>query len=335
MIQKINRIIISRTDAIGDVILTLPMAGILKKEKPNIEIIFLGKDYTEHIIKASKFVDKFISWDSIKDLKLSKQIDFFRKLNADAIVHVFPNKTLSKIAKQAKIKYRIGTSHRPYHWVTCNKLVNLGRRKSNLHEAQLNIKLLGSLKINTDYPISEIERFYGYPSKQELTKSLENKLDPNRFNLILHPKSHGSAREWGLENFEKLVDLLPTDKFKIFITGTEKEQKLIGNLLKNPKITDLTGQLNLEEFIAFISNSDGLIAASTGPLHIASAFGKKAIGIYPPIKPMHPGRWAPIGNKADYLVIDKTCNDCRKGAFCTCIQEITAQQVVTKLMAND
>jgi len=335
MIQKINRIIISRTDAIGDVILTLPIAGILKKENPDLQVIFLGKNYTEHVIKASRFVDEFISWDSIKDLDFRNQINFFKQLNADAIVHVFPNKSIAKIAKQTKIKYRIGTSHRPFHWFTCNKLLNLGRKGSNLHEAQLNIKLLEPLKINTDYPISEIVKFYGYPSKQELPKSLENKLDSQRFNLILHPKSHGSAREWGIENFKNLVDLLPTDKFKIFITGTEKEKELIGDLLNHSKITDLTGQLDLEEFIAFISNSDGLIAASTGPLHIASAFGKKAIGIYPPIKPMHPGRWAPIGLKADYLVIDKTCNDCRKGAFCTCIQEITAQQVVNKLMVND
>ena len=335
MIQKINRIIISRTDAIGDVILTLPMAGLIKKYNPNIEIIFLGKDYTEHIVKASKFIDQFLSWDKIKDLEKDKQVSTFKSINADAIVHVFPNKTIAKISKQANIKYRIGTSHRPYHWLTCNKLVNLGRKKSDLHESQLNIKLLEVLNINTNIALNEIPLLYGFTQNQTLPGRLSELLDQQKFNLILHPKSHGSAREWGIENFSELVELLDENKFKIFITGTEKEKEHIGELLNHPKIIDLTAQLSLQELIAFISNADGLVAASTGPLHIASAFGKKAIGIYPPIKPMHPGRWAPIGKKAEYLVINKTCNDCRNGSFCTCIQEITAQQVANKLMEND
>jgi len=66
-------------------------------------------------------------------------------------------------------------------------------------------------------------------------------------------------------------------------------------------------------------------------LHIAAAFGKKAIGIYPPIKPMYPQRWAPIGKKADFLVINKNCNDCKKDGVCHCMQEITAEQVIRKL----
>jgi ADP-heptose:LPS heptosyltransferase len=44
-----------------------------------------------------------------------------------------------------------------------------------------------------------------------------------------------------------------------------------------------------------------LVAASTGPLHIASAVGIHAIGLYPSKRPMHPGRWMPLGGNASYL----------------------------------
>jgi ADP-heptose:LPS heptosyltransferase len=334
MIQNLKRIIISRTDAIGDVILSLPMAGFIKKQNPNIEIIFLGKDYTEHIVRSSSFVDIFLSWDKIKDLEKTEQISTFLKLDADAIIHVFPNKTIANISKKAKIKYRIGTSHRPYHWLTCNKQINLGRKNSNLHESQLNIKLLAGLGIDTNIALNDIPPLYGFTPNQSIPKRLSQILDKDKFNLILHPKSHGSAREWGINNFTKLVELLDESRFKIFITGTEKEREDIGDLLKHPKVTDLTAQLNLQELIAFISNTDGLIAASTGPLHIASAFGKKAIGIYPPIRPMHPERWAPIGKNADYLVVKKSCNDCKDGSFCHCIQEVTPEHIIEKLANN-
>ena len=75
-----------------------------------------------------------------------------------------------------------------------------------------------------------------------------------------------------------------------------------------------------------------MVAASTGPLHIAAALGKYVIGIYPPIKPMHPGRWAPIGKNASYLVLDKKCNKCRNNSHCDCIEDINPELVKNKLM---
>ncbi len=102
--------------------------------------------------------------------------------------------------------------------------------------------------------------------------------------------------------------------------------------LKNSKVINLTGQLSLDELISFIGNTDGLVAASTGPLHIAAALGKKAIGIYAPMRPIHPGRWAPIGEHASYLVWDKACNNCRKSFDCECIRSITPEDVVKQLV---
>jgi heptosyltransferase-3 len=66
-------------------------------------------------------------------------------------------------------------------------------------------------------------------------------------------------------------------------------------IAKHPEVINLTGKLSLQQFIAFINHCDVLIAASTGPLHIASALGKKAIGLFAPMRPIHPGRWKPIG----------------------------------------
>ena len=55
-----GNIIISRTDSIGDVVLTLPVAGILKRNFPNLQIAFMGRSYTKPVIEACKYVDTFI-----------------------------------------------------------------------------------------------------------------------------------------------------------------------------------------------------------------------------------------------------------------------------------
>ena len=90
--------------------------------------------------------------------------------------------------------------------------------------------------------------------------------------------------------------------------------------------------MSLTQFISFISHCDGLLANSTGPLHIAAALGKDALGIYPPIPPIHPQRWKPVGVKAKSFVVDKVCFDCKgKNVFCHCITEVNPHWIKEEL----
>lgn len=330
--MKPKRLIISRTDSIGDVILTLPLAGIIKEKFPDCKVFFLGKTYTKPIIEMSKHVDVFLNWDTIKDD--NNPVEEFKKINADTIIHVFPNKEVALTAKKANISNRIGTLGRIPHLFTCNKKVYFSRKKSNLHEAQLNTKLLKPLGIQSNFSVDELVGYYGLVQKNKLPNSLQELLDLNRLNLILHPKSQGSAKEWGLSNFQELINILPEDQFKVFITGTEKEKQLIGDSLEFNKsnVVSLLGMLSLEEFISFVDASDGLIAASTGPLHIAASLGKQAIGLYSSKKPIHPGRWSPIGKNAQAIVFDPNCEKCIKDENCNCIENISPQTIMEKLL---
>jgi ADP-heptose:LPS heptosyltransferase len=329
MIPK--RLIISRTDSIGDVILTLPMAGIIKEKYPDCKIYFLGKTYTKPIIEMSQYVDEFLNWDELQ--KTENPQKELQKLDVDTIIHVFPNKQVAELAKKAKIKNRIGTLGRTAHVFTCNKKVYFSRKKSNLHEAQLNFNLLKPIGIIKLFSKEELCNYYGFKVTSSLPEKWKSLIDPNRFNLILHPKSQGSAKEWGLNNFQELISILSQEEFKIFITGTETEKKLIGNdlILDQPNVVSLLGELTLNEFISFIKNSDGLIAASTGPLHIASSLGINAIGLYSSRRPIHPGRWSPIGKNAQAVVFDPNCEKCARGENCECITKIFPKTIMELL----
>ena len=143
-----KRFIISRTDSIGDVILTLPMAAVLKKTFPKSEIYFLGRNYTSEIIKACCNIDSFIDYDDLRSSSLSEQVAKIKDIHADAFIHVFPTYHIARLAFKAKIRFRIGTTNRWYHWLYCNNIFTLSRRNSALHEAQLNLKLLKPFNIN-------------------------------------------------------------------------------------------------------------------------------------------------------------------------------------------
>ena len=55
-----QKIILSRTDSVGDVMLTLPMVGILKEMFPYCTIIFLDNDYIPEVVALSDHIDEFI-----------------------------------------------------------------------------------------------------------------------------------------------------------------------------------------------------------------------------------------------------------------------------------
>jgi len=322
-----HNIIISRTDSIGDVMLTLPVAAVLKQYFPEMKIGFMGKAYTRPVIEACKWVDFFID---VNDFLNKENGSLINGEKAEAILHVFPVANIASRAKQLQIPLRIGTTNRLYHWFTCNKLVRLSRKNSSLHEAQLNLKLLSVFGIENDFSLAQIQDLFGLEKLPILEPGFANMIDRNKYRLILHPKSQGSAREWGLDHFIQLAKSLDRSKYQIFVSGTSKEKESLKPLFDalGDQITDISGLMDLEQFMSFINQCDGLVANSTGPLHIAAALGKDAYGIYPPMRPIHPGRWAPIGKKTQVFVLDRFCNDCKGDKKpCTCMLAIKPLEI--------
>lgn len=322
-----KRVIISRTDNLGDVILTLPMAGYLKSIMPELKITFIGKKYTLPIISSCSFVDNALDREEVLN-----DPHLLAMVRADTIIFVFPDKELAKVAKQVQIKRRVSTAHRWYNWLYCNHLVDFSRLRSNLHESQLNFKLLKPFKLDWDISTNELIPHYGLQNSEFDFSSLINK---EKFNLIIHPKSKGHGREWGLENYFQLIKRLPPEEYSVYITGLKEEEesirKELPQLFEVKGVTNLMGKFNLLEMQSFIGQADGLVASGTGVLHLASALGKYTVGLFPPIKPIHPGRWGPIGQNASYLVRDIDCNQCKGGGACECMKSIAVEQVKQRL----
>jgi heptosyltransferase-3 len=330
-------IIISRTDKIGDVVLTLPMAGVLKKMWPGVRIIFLGQAYTKPIVECSKHVDEFWDWREIRAWDKSTASKMCAEKNVDAIVHVFPQREIAAWAKQVGIPIRIGTRNRFYHWLQCNKLVNVSRRNSAEHEASLNLALVKGV---FDLPVvnqNSLFEYYGLSPKHALENRHATLLDKERVNVILHPKSKGSAREWPLHKWKALAESLPPEKFKIFVSGGPEEALELISVFPQEAhcaVVNIAGTMSLEQFVSFVGASDGLVAASTGPLHIASSLGRHALGLYPPIKPMHGGRWGPLGARARFLSVEKNCEACRHSGTCACMEAIPVDDVRKHVIAH-
>ena len=203
-----------------------------------------------------------------------------------------------------------------------------------MHESQLNIQLFQkACDIKEPVPLEDIKKLYGF--RKTKLPSIQKYLSVDKKNIILHPKSKGSAREWPVSSYQNLAEKLG-NQYNVLVTGTEVEGELIRteapNFLKNKNTQDLTGKINLAELVSLIQNADALVACSTGPIHIAAASEITTIGIYPPMRPIHPARWSPQGKKVDVLFKDTNCSDCRKTQNCHCIRSIEVDQVLKLLL---
>jgi len=310
--------------------LTLPMLVWLKEKFPEVELIYLGSGYTRPVVDCFSVIDRFVDWKEIEQLPTAERISILSGLEADAIIHVFPVKEIASLAKKAKIPFRVGTSHRAFHLLTCNHRVNFTRKRSDLHESQLNFELLRPFGLKEVPTLDEVRNLLEAfaPIQITLPETISVLLEGSQRKVILHPKSQGSALEWPMENYMELARRLSDKGTKVFFTGTEKEGELFRNLIPvQPMVHDTTGKMTLPQLITFIGKCDALVACSTGPLHIAGFAGIRTIGLFSPRKPIHPGRWAALGKNTRMLVFDENCPVCRKGKPCDCITRISIDQV--------
>lgn len=323
---------LSRTDSIGDVMLTLPMAGWIKEHHPDTRVVFIARNYTLPVLRYCRHVDEVLT---LEELQASPGPSKMLSAGSpSALVHVFPRREVAHWGKEAGIPLRIGTAHRWWHWTTCNVRPSFSRRKSELHEAQLNFKLLAPLGARTVPTLEQATAWQGFfPPAPDAT--VEALFPAARRVVLLHPGSRGSAVEWGIANHVALARALDPARYTVYFTGTEQEGLAFRHALPTdlPHVHDLSGRLPLEKLIALIGGAHALVAASTGPLHIAAACGIRAVGLYSSRRPIHPGRWAPIGRDAHALVYDPSCVDCAAGRTCDCITRIPPERVLRMIEA--
>jgi len=328
-----RRILITRTDNIGDVVLTLPLAGYLKQLYPDAEIVFLVRRYAAAVVAQCRHVDQVLTLEELGD-DLTEEL---RRTGCDTVLFAFPQRKLAVAARRAGIGRRVGDTRKVYNWLTCNRLVNLTSTDAygaRLHQAQLCFKLLLPLGVDHMPARAEIWPLYGLATPRH--PDADAVLAGPGVKVILHPKSNGNGREWPLQHYTALAGLLGAIAgVRVLVTGSPAEGELLAReapaLLALPNVENLCGKLDLAGFTALVAGCDALVASGTGPLHLAAALGRPVVGLFPPIKPIDPVRWAALGERAVNLVSETGCANCADAARCGCMLAITPRQVLDAL----
>ena len=309
--QSIKKILVTRTDKLGDVILTLPLITELKRNFPESKITFLVSNYVKDLIENYEGVDELIFIEDFQTVK--SKIRYFKNQEFDVAINVFPRFELALTLFLSGIKIRIGSGYRWYSFLY-NKKIKEHRKYAEKHESDYNLNLLKPLIQNINY-----DKKYYFNYSPEDFRNLKKKLQGFDFQkkfIIIHPSSKGSAVDLPLEKITNLCSeiLKIFEDFNVVLTGTKDDINTTGEIINSTesgvrnRIFNFAGLLNLKELLILIDNSSLFISNSTGPIHIAGALNKNIIAFYPCKIPMNPERWKPLSENA-VIISPKGTND--------------------------
>ena len=311
---------IFRTDRIGDLVLTLPMAEAIRRHDPSARITFCVQEYTAGLAALCPHIDDLLR---VGDRDLPRHAEDFaaalRALRIDTAVFAYPRPRLAMAARRADIPVRVGTAYRWYAALFSHR-VREHRKHATLHERDYNLNLLRALSISVPEGLRP-----ALSIPDELRRRAEAVLggagiDPSARYVVVHPGSGGSAKDWPAASFARLGRELTrrAPELQLLITGTEAERALVDEVRDGTETgaRTLAETVPLEVLAAILSRAALCVANSTGPLHIAAATGTPALGLYPFETVCHPRRWGPLGERALALTPerDTTCAACAAGS---------------------
>ena len=331
-----KRILITRTDRIGDVVLSLPAIKAARKAFPDAYIAVMTQSRISDILKGNPYIDEVIIYDKNKKhkgaLKSFNFIKWLRSKKFDMVLNLHTTKRINLLCFLAGIPRRIGYARGKADFLLTDR-IKYAKKSGEKHEAEYSLDILRHIGINPEYSLPFI-----YVQNEDEKKSAEMLAslgikNGERF-IILHPGASCLSKMWPLENFAKLGDMLMENlKMKVMINLAPDQAglgKKVRDIMRNKPVL-FCDQTTLGELAALFKKASLVISNDSGPAHIAAGVETPVISIFGRNqKGLSPVRWRPLGDKAKAMHKDVGCivclaHNCKKGFLC--LREITAEEV--------
>ena len=278
--NSIKSILFLRYDGkIGDMIVNSLMFREIKKVYPDIKIGVIAKGAAIDIIKDNPNVDKIYEYykdrKKIKDLALKIKeekydllIDFSEMLRVNQMMLI--NLCGARInigldRKDWKLFDLSIESGKDFKWTEhitkryLAYLIKLGLKKEN---------------IDTSYDI--------YLKDEKKYEAFFNEIKENK-KIILNPYGASKHKSFSIETLENIITYLKDKDIAIILTYFGDKYKELEFLEKKYNYVYIPKKIeSILDTAILIKKGDYVISPDTSIVHIASAFNKKMITVYPP-----------------------------------------------------
>jgi len=337
-IRQPKRILIVRTDRLGDLILSTPVIKNLRLAYPKAYIAFVCRPYTKALLINNPDLNEVIVYDKYaKNKSLLATVKFafsLRKRNFDLALILHPTNRAHLITFLAKIPKRVGWD-RKLSWLLTDRLKHQ-KQQGLRHELEYSLDILRSL----DIKVESKETYFPLQAQAEAAVGellRKEGLNQDSQFIAIGPSASCPSKRWPENNFLALIKLLKKkNNFKFVVITSESEKSFAEKIAEEEGVIDFRGKLNILEVGALLKRATLFISNDSGPVHIAASLNIPVISIFGRKDPgLSPQRWRPLGAKSSYIHEDAGClicsaHNCQKGFLC--LEKITAQEVAEKAL---
>ncbi|MDD5361851.1 MAG: glycosyltransferase family 9 protein [Ignavibacteria bacterium] len=276
------KFLIIQTAFIGDVILSLPLASVLKNEFPDSEIEFLCIPKTAPILKGNPYISEVILYDKhskerhiegffgiVQELRLKKYDVVF------AVQRFLRTTLISRLSGAGRT---VSYDKSAMSFLYSDRVVY-----EKKHEILRVLDLLKPLGI-TNNRIVKPELFPSLEDVETVDNIVKGLNVKSKTELItLAPGSVWFTKRYPKIKFVNLLNICDKEKFKVALIGGEDDRKLCESIIKsttNNEVYNFAGKLSFLQSAELIRRSCLLITNDSAPLHLADAVGTKVIALF-------------------------------------------------------
>jgi heptosyltransferase I len=291
-----RRILFSRTDRMGDVLLALPALEYLRQTLPGWGIDFQFNSGLHDLLRPY-----------LKGLgvEICQGTPEWRRYQGALLLFAPAGELLQ--AWWGGVKVRGGIRSKPASWLWLN--AGLSQRRSeglrseaiyNLEVARKFVTALGQTAPNWGEFRVCLPGDSG--SEAAATAALREARVTEPF-IVVHGGMGGSALNLGARGYASLVSRWPGATVALSAGPSVHDAPMVEALLREIPGAKKLPSVGLPVLREIFRRAELVVAPSTGPLHLAHYVGTDTVGIYPPVRAQRPSRWAPWGGAGTSRVL--------------------------------
>ena len=299
-----KKIVLSRPDRIGDVVVTATCFEAIKSTFPEVELYVIVQDYIHPLLANHPLIKKIISLENGNSNTSDIIQNLLRHINPCCLVHLHYNQLIEDSARKAGVTCRIGYSSRKSS-LGLTAVLPDKKKQCKKHEADYNFDLLNLIGVNR--PVTLNPSMSPDPNTRHSLLAKCPWLKRSSPYVTLHLTAHGKKMTVSPDLFVELICWLHKDyHVNIVLTGNEKHHPTLNHVYsvlgKKPWIFDTIGTLNLAELAWLLKESFLTIGRDSGVTHISAAMGTPTYTIMMPLgKTLNSKRWHPLGPRSRFF----------------------------------
>ncbi|MBY0413242.1 MAG: hypothetical protein K2Q18_03710, partial [Bdellovibrionales bacterium] len=230
------RVLINRSDAIGDSILTSGMAKMIKEKYPEAKVYFLISAKSSDVFKNHPYIDEVRIYhrNARFYLKIKEVLKVFSDFKPTHYFYVGGGYLPNFVSWLLRLPFRGGLKSRWHTYLFLNKGTRQKRSQVTMHEMEYNLNLLGPMgidyhyldkaKFSPDIQLTAEEKADGLNSFNE--DLVAQNIETGKKIIFIHPGMTGHTLNWPPRNYGRLIIKLEQkfpEKFLFVVSYTPSD----------------------------------------------------------------------------------------------------------------